>query len=415
MSDEQLFERTFPLFAEGWGMKERFPIFRHHPNLIYLDSAATTHKPREMIEALTSFYEKENATVHRAVYRSSLIATDKYNGTRESVRRFLNAEHLEEIVFTRGTTEALNLAAQSFGKIALSEGDEILISQAEHHSNIIPWQMIAKEKKASLRYIPIDEKGVLLWQGMIGPKTKIVALAHVSNVTGTVNPIEEIAKAAHEKGAVVVVDGAQGAPHMPVDVQKLGCDFYAFSGHKCYGPTGVGILYGKRELLEKMGPIQGGSDMIERVDLDAATFREPPLRFETGTPIIAPVVALKASLDFIEEIGRKNMEEHGQKLLKQAEELLQRIPGLRILGRAPKKGPIVTFTIEGVHPLDIATLLDLENIAVRSGHLCAQPLLRFFGKESALRASFAIYNTEEEIDRFAKSLSRAVFKLQPLS
>ena len=389
-------------------MKKRFPIFQHHPKLIYLDSAATTHKPREMIDAISRFYAEDYATVHRAIYKPSLKASERYNATRETVQKFLNAAHVEEIVFTRGTTDALNLVARSYGKIALQPGDEILITQMEHHSNIVPWQLIAEETKAILRWIPVDGQGVLQWKGTIGPRTKIVALAHVSNVTGTIHPIQEIALEAHKVGAVVVVDGAQGAPHMPVDVRELNCDFYAFSGHKCYGPTGVGVLYGKKHLLEKMPPVQGGGDMIEKVDMDRSTYQHPPLRFEAGTPIIAEVIALKTSLDFIEEIGRDVLYAHGQKLLTQATEQISSIPGLRILGTAPEKGPILSFSIDGVHPLDVATMLDLEQIAIRSGHLCAQPILRYFGLESSMRASFGIYNTSKDVDQFVSSLARIV-------
>ena len=382
-------------------MKERFPIFRHHPELIYLDTAATAHKPQEVIDALSQFYAQEYATIHRAIYRASLKATDRYNASRETAQQFLNARHFEEIVFTRGTTDGLNLVAQSFGRSFLKPDDEILISQMEHHSNIVPWQLLAQETKAKLRWIPIDARGVLQWQGEITPRTKLIAVAHISNVTGTLHPIQELAAAAHKVGAVLVVDGAQAAPHLPIDVQALGCDFYAFSGHKCYGPTGIGILYGKRALLEKMPPIQGGGDMIERVDLTGTTYQEPPLRFEAGTPIIAPAIALKTALDFVRENRRDENE-----LLHRATKNLSQIPGLKILGTAPNKGPILTFHIEGVHPLDLATLLDAKNIAIRSGHLCAQPLLRHFGVETAARISFGVYNTIEEVDRFAEELRR---------
>ena len=393
-------------------MRDRFPIFQRHPELIYLDSAATAHKPQEVIDALSLFYADDYATVHRAVYRPSLKATDQYNGSRETARKFLNAAHAEEIVFTRGTTDALNLVAKSYGKAHLKPGDEILISQMEHHSNIVPWQMLAAETGAHLRWIPASERGLLQWENQISPRTKIVSLAHVSNVTGTLNPIRQIARVARAAGAKIVVDGAQAAPHMPVDVQDLGCDFYAFSGHKCYGPTGIGILYGKKELLEQMPPIQGGGDMIERVDLASSTYQRPPLRFEAGTPIIGSAIALKAALDFIEQVGRSNIAAHGDLLLRQAEQEVLQIPGLRIIGTAPEKGPILAFSIEGVHPLDLATLLDLKNIAVRSGHLCAQPIIRAFGVESALRASFGIYNTPEEVALFARALKDAVLALR---
>lgn len=386
-------------------MRDEFPIFHAHPELIYLDSAATAHKPRCVIDALSQFYAQDYATVHRAIYRSSLKATEQYNETRATAARFLNAALPEEIVFTRGTTDAINLVAQSYGATFLKPGDEILISEMEHHSNIVPWQMAAKQTGATLRWIPMNDRGVLEWKGTITPKTKLVALAHVSNVTGTINPIAEICKAAHAVGAKMVVDGAQAAPHMRIDVQQLGCDFYAFSGHKCYGPTGVGVLYGKSELLEAMPPVQGGGDMIERVEREGTTYQMPPLRFEAGTPLIAQVIALKTALEFIEE----NRE--SDNLLAYATQHLQAIPGLKIIGTAPAKAAIITFSIEGVHPLDLASLLDLKDIAIRSGHLCAQPLLRKFGLTAAARASFGIYNTRSEIDLFAEAVAEIAIQL----
>ncbi|MES2274124.1 MAG: SufS family cysteine desulfurase [Chlamydiota bacterium] len=396
-------------------MRDEFPIFIAHPELIYLDTAATAHKPRCVIDALSQFYREEYATVHRAIYRSSALATEKYNQTRESAKNFLNAVYAEEIVFTRGTTDAINLVAASWGKTFLGPGDEILISEMEHHSNMVPWQMIAAATGASLRFIPMNAQGVLQWEGQITPKTRLVAIAHVSNVTGTVNPIAQIAVAAHKMGALILVDGAQAAPHMPVDVQLLNCDFYTFSGHKCYGPTGVGILYGKKSILEKMPPIQGGGDMIERVDLDKSTYQLPPLRFEAGTPLIAEVVALKTAFDFIEEIGRDQIAVYENELLLRATSGLKEIPGIQILGTAPEKGPILTFHIEGIHPLDLASLLDFKNIAIRSGHLCAQPTLRAFGKTVAARASFGIYNTPEEVDLFVCAVGQVVNQLQQQS
>lgn len=390
-------------------MRDEFPIFQKHSDLIYLDSAATTHKPQCVIDALTQFYAEEYATVHRAIYRSSIAATEKYNETRLAAARFLNAAHVDEIVFTRGTTDAINLVAQSYGGTMLKSGDEILISEMEHHSNIVPWQMIAQKTGATLRWIPMNDQGVLEWKGMINSKTKIVALAHVSNVTGTINPIAEIALAAHIFGAKMVVDGAQAAPHMKVDVQALGCDFYAFSGHKCYGPTGVGVLYGKKELLECMPPVQGGGDMIERVEMEQTTYQMPPLRFEAGTPLIAEVIALKTALEFIENHREEDS------LLAYATKQLSTVPGLKILGTAPKKGPIITFSIEGVHPLDLGTLLDLKNIAIRTGHLCAQPLLRKFGLTAAARVSFGLYNTKKEVDLLTEALTEIAHKLVTVS
>jgi cysteine desulfurase/selenocysteine lyase len=378
-------------------MRDEFPIFKKHPEWIYLDSAATAQKPQCVIDALTKFYSEDYATVHRAIYRYSLHASEQYRETRLTAARFLNASP-DEIIFTKGTTDALNLVAQSYGRKVLKPGDEILITEMEHHSNLVPWQMIAKETGATLRYIPFDTRGVLEWEGTITPRTKIVALAHVSNVTGTIHPIRAIADAAHAVGAKLVVDGAQAAPHLKIDVQALGADFYAFSSHKCYGPTGVGVLYGKKELLEEMPPLQGGGDMIERVELEETSYQLPPLRFEAGTPSIAGVIGLKTALEFVEK------HRHPDTLLGFATEKLLKIPGLKIIGTAPEKGPILTFHIEGVHPLDIATLLDLKNISIRSGHLCAQPLLRKFGLTAAARASFGLYNTREEVDQLIEAV-----------
>ncbi len=393
-------------------LREEFPIFTHQPDLVFLDSAATSHKPRGVIDALSYFYSAEYGTVHRAVYRSSMCASEKYRAAREAACRFLHAKEVDEIVFTRGTTDALNLVAASFAPTILRPGDEILVSQMEHHSNLVPWQMVAERTGAILRHIPINSQGILQWVGQITSKTKIVALAHISNVTGTKNPVEAIAKAAHAMGAVFVVDGAQAASHILVDVQAIDCDFYAFSGHKCYGPTGIGILYGKRELLEKMPPLQGGGDMISRVDLSVSTYAAPPLRFEAGTPLIGSAIALKAALDFIEGVGFDRIEAYETSLLRHATERMRSIDGLRILGEAPGKGPIIAFDLEQVHPLDLAMFLDVKNIAIRSGHLCAQPLLRFFGKESAARASFALYNTLEEVDLFCDALLLAARTLR---
>lgn len=376
-------------------MRDQFPIFEKHPELIYLDSAATAHKPKCVIDALTQFYADEYGTVHRAIYKGSLAATDKYNATRETVRKFLNAAHTEEIVFTRGTTEAINLVALSWGRTHLKPGDEICVSSHEHHSNFVPWQMLAQEKGLTL-------------VSAITPKTRLVALAHMTNVTGEIRPIADIVKQAKQVGAIVVVDGAQAAPHLKIDVQALGCDFYAFSGHKCYGPTGVGILYGKKELLDSMPPIYGGGDMIQRVDLDHTTYAEPPLRFEAGTPIIGSVIALNAALDFLE----KTEKGHEDRLRILLETELRQIDGLRILGESQNKGPLTTFTIDGVHPLDLATLLDLKNIAIRSGHLCAQPCLRSYGLEAAARVSFGLYNSEDDVSQFLEALKSVILKLR---
>jgi len=380
-------------------MRDEFPIFAKHPNLIYFDTAATAHKPACVIEALSRFYAEDYATVHRAIYQNSLHATELYNGARETVRQFLNAEKSEEIVFTRGTTDALNLVALSWGKAHIGAGDEIVVSEMEHHSNLVPWQLLAEKTGAKIRWIPMNLDGTLAWQEAIRPGVKLVAVGHISNVTGTINPIREIVEAAHRVGAVVVVDGAQAAPHQRVDVQALGCDFYAFSGHKCYGPTGVGVLYGKQSRLEEMAPIEGGGDMIESVTLEKTTFAKPPLRFEAGTPIIGSVIGLKAALEWMQRRGLEKLALHETKLRIRFEEQLKMIKGVKILGTAASKGALCTFVIEGVHPLDLATWLDLQKIALRSGHLCAQPTLKKFGLETAIRASFGAYNTVEEVDR----------------
>ena len=389
-------------------MKEQFPIFQHHPELIYLDSAATAHKPACVIDALTQFYARDYATVHRAAYRMAQMATEQYAQARETVRRFLNAKYSEEIVFTRGTTDSIHLVSRTF---PLQPGDVVLLSQLEHHSNLVPWQMLAKEKGIVLQWIPICPNGELDLRTPFSPQTKLVAITHISNVTGTVTPIPEIVREARRVGAAVLIDGAQAAPHIPLDMQALDVDFYAFSGHKCYGPTGIGVLYGKKEWLSKMPPLQGGGSMVEHVDFEESTYQEPPLRFEAGTPMIGPAIGLKSALEFLEQVGVKNAAAIEQHFLELATSQLQKIHGLRIIGTAPQKGPILTFTIDGVHPLDLASLLDCKNIAIRTGHLCAQPLLRLYGCEVVARASFAIYNTDEDIECFVRAVQQAVSML----
>lgn len=386
-------------------MRDKFPIFQTHPDLIYLDSAATTHKPYSVLEKLFQFYSSEYGTVHRAVYDLALQADEKYHRSRLEAAQFFSAEE-EEIVFTRGTTSAINFIAQALGDKFIEEGDEIVLSIMEHHSNIVPWHILAKKKRAKLLFLPIDDRGVLQWENAFSKRTKIVSLAHMSNVTGTINPIAKIAQKAKEKNAIVVVDGAQAACHIPIDVKELGCDFYAFSAHKCYGPTGLGILFGKKELLEKFDPIEGGGDMIEEVYPEYTTYQKPPLRFEAGTPNIASIVACKESLDFVK---KHSINPH---LLPMATEGMEKISGLKILGTAPEKGPIITFTIEGMHPLDIATFCNMKSIAIRSGHLCAQPLLRFFGLKEAARVSFGVYNTEKDVEKLLSALKELSLSLQ---
>lgn len=386
--------------------KEGFPQLQKE-GVIYFDSAATALKPQCVIDAITRFYSLEYGTVHRAIYDFAESATAKYSAVRTQIQKFLNAASPEEIIFTKGTTESINLVASSFGSF-LKAGDEVLISQMEHHSNIVPWQLVCQRTGAVLKIIPMNEKGELIL-GPITPRTKIVSIAHISNALGTLNPIKEIIQLAHAQGAKVLIDGAQSAGHLPIDVQDLDADFFAFSGHKVFGPTGVGILYGKKELLEKMPPYQGGGDMIEKVTFARTTFQKPPLKFEAGTPMIAEVIGLGAALSYIESLGRANIWAHGQELLAYATQKLS--PYVRILGTALQKGPILTFVIHGIHPLDLGTLLNLRKIAVRTGHLCAQPALDHFGVTAAVRLSFAPYNTIEEIDVFTDALQEIISQL----
>lgn len=386
-------------------MRDGFPFLRNHPNLAYLDSAATAHKPDCVIEALSRFYTHDYGTVHRAAYRQSLRATELYSEAREAARRFLNAASSDEIVFTRGTTDAINLVARAF---PFEPGDEILVSKLEHHSNLLPWQMIAQEKNLVLRWIDLQEDGSLDLRLPITPRTKLIAVAHVSNVTGSIMPLQEITAQAKRVGAAVLADGAQAAVHLPIDVQALDVDFYAFSGHKCYGPTGIGILYGKEHRLAAMKPLQGGGGMVRRVDLEESGYEVPPLRFEAGTPMSASAIGLKAALEFM---ANKNPS-HELGLLALATKRLEEIEGLRILGPLSDKAPILSFAIGGIHPLDLASFLDTKEIAIRSGHLCAQPLLRFFNLEHAARASFALYNTEEDVHRFADAVKAAATRLR---
>jgi cysteine desulfurase/selenocysteine lyase len=398
----------------GCNCRKDFPILS--TGLVYFDSAATSQKPQCVIDTLSQFYAQEYATVHRAIYRLAAEATERYHKVRARAATFLGAAFPEEIIFTRGTTESLNLIAASYGRTHLKRGDEIIISQMEHHSNIVPWQMLCKEIGAHLKVIPVDETGVLdlrvYEEELLSPRTKIVSIAHISNVTGTLNPLPRIIASAHAAGAIVAIDGAQSAGHVPVDVQALDADFFAFSGHKAFGPTGIGILYGKAALLEKMPPIYGGGDMIEKVTFEQTSFQKPPLRFEAGTPMIAEVIGLGAALDYIEMLGRQTIAAYEHELLLYATKALQTLKGIKIIGTAPEKGAIISFTIEGVHPLDLATLLDLQGFALRSGHLCAQPLLQRFGLSALCRVSFAPFNTFEEIDRFVQALESVAQQLR---
>lgn len=390
-------------------IKNSFPILDQEVNgspLVYLDSAASSQKPISVIEAVDSYYRTVNSNVHRGVHTLGTRATDLYEGAREKVRRFINADSTAEIIFNRGTTAGLNIVASSYACQNLTENDEIVITPMEHHSNIIPWQQAAKITGATLKYIPLQEDGTLSLDDVrstITKNTKIVAVAHVSNVLGTVNPIKEIAEIAHENGAVIVVDGAQGAPHTTVDVKALDCDFYAFSGHKMCAPTGIGVLYGKRKYLEIMEPVEFGGEMIDFVNLYDSTWKELPWKFEGGTPIIAGAVGLGAAIDFLTEIGMDNIYQHEQELVAYAMEKLKTIDDLIIYGPEQRAG-VITFNLGDVHPHDVATVLDSQGIAVRAGHHCAQPLMKWLEVTATARASFYLYNTKEDVDRLVEGL-----------
>ncbi|UHA72407.1 cysteine desulfurase [Paenibacillus sp. 481] len=394
----------------GRELREQFPILNQEVNghpLVYLDSAASSQKPRAVIEALKHYYEWDNANVHRGVHTLGSRATDAYEGAREKVARFINARRAEEIVFTRGTTTALNLVASSYARAVCGEGDEIVLTQMEHHSNLIPWQQVAKATGATLKYVPMQADGHITLadvEATITDRTKVVTMSYVSNVLGLVNPIKEIAQIAHRHGAVMVVDGAQSTPHMRIDVQDLDCDFYALSGHKMCGPTGIGALYGKKDLLNKMEPIEFGGEMIDFVDLHESTFKETPYRFEGGTPMIAGAVGLGAAIDFLNEVGLDNIERHEHELAQYALDKLSTIDGITIYGPKKDRVGLVTFNLDDVHPHDVATVLDAKGIAIRAGHHCCQPLMRWLNASSTARASFYLYNTEEDIDRLAAAL-----------
>ncbi|MCS0655917.1 cysteine desulfurase [Cytobacillus firmus] len=393
-------------------IRQMFPILDQEVNgkpLVYLDSAATSQKPVPVIEAIDKYYREYNSNVHRGVHTLGTRATDGYEGAREKVRKFINAKSTEEVIFTRGTTTSINTVAASYGRANLSEGDEIVISYMEHHSNIIPWQQVAKQTGATLKYLPLQEDGTISLEDVrttVTADTKIVSIMQVSNVLGVMNPIKEIAKIAHENGAIMVVDGAQSAPHMKIDVQDLNCDFLAFSGHKMCGPTGIGVLYGKKKHLEKMEPVEFGGEMIDFVGLYESTWKELPWKFEGGTPIIAGAIGLGAAIDFLEQIGLDEIEAYEHKLAAYAMEKMSAIDGMTIYGpkEASKRAGLVTFNIDDVHPHDVATVLDAEGIAVRAGHHCAQPLMKWLKVSATARASFYLYNTEEDIDKFVSGL-----------
>tara|TARA_B110000444_G_scaffold22802_1_gene18902 strand:- start:7497 stop:8699 length:1203 start_codon:yes stop_codon:yes gene_type:complete len=386
-------------------IKADFPIF-NSSDLIYLDNASTTQKPSKVLEEIDSFYKETNANVHRAIYSIGNEATRRFESAREKVAKFINAPSSKEIVFTSGATESINLLARSLVS-NLEPGDEILLSAMEHHSNIVPWQMMAEKFKVKIKYLPINKIGELDLNNSeqyFTSRTKIVSITHISNVLGTINPIEDLAKMAHKVGALFISDGAQGVPHMQVNVAKLGCDFYAFSGHKMLGPTGIGVLWGKTKLLEELDPFMGGGEMIETVSFEESTWNKIPYKFEAGTPNIAQAVGLGAAVDYLDSIGMKNIQEHEKKLTDYAFDKIKDIEGIRIHGSSKKKSGVISFNIKDIHPQDLAQFLDQDNIAIRVGHHCAQPLLSLLNETSTARISFYIYNSEEDIDKFCDSM-----------
>ncbi|HEY7502742.1 MAG TPA: cysteine desulfurase [Gemmatimonadales bacterium] len=403
--------------AEGFDVariRSDFPVLSQrtrggHP-LVYLDNAATTQKPRQVIEAVARFYANDNANVHRGLYELSERATAGFEAARERIARFVGAASAAEIVFTRGTTEAINLVAQSWGRSTLRPGDEVLVTAMEHHSNLVPWQLVCQQTGARLRAVPISDRGELdldAFERLLGDRTRLLAVGQVSNALGTVNPVRELAARAHARGALVLVDGAQSAPHLRINVAELGCDFFACSGHKLYGPTGIGILYGHGAVLEAMPPWQGGGDMIEQVGLETSTWAAPPARFEAGTPPIAQVLGLATALDYIEAVGLDSIVGWEADLLRLATERVRRIRGVRLVGTAPEKVGVLSFVLDGVHPHDVGTVLDDAGVAARAGHHCAQPVMERFGIPATVRASFAFYNTPEEVEALARGIERA--------
>jgi len=395
-------------------IRQEFPILNREVKgrpLIYLDNAATTQKPQQVLDALMHYYTNYNANIHRGIHTLAEEATAAFEQTRDAVKSFIGAGSREEIIFTRGTTEGINLVAYSWGRKNIQANDEIIISNMEHHSNIVPWQLLCEEKGAILKVIPINEKGELLleeYRKMLGPKTKMVSIVHVSNALGTVNPVKEMIADAHAVGALCLVDGAQSAVHLDINVTDLDCDFFAFSAHKLYGPTGVGVLYGKKAVLEVMPPFQAGGEMIREVTLQKTTFNDLPYKFEAGTPNIADVIAFKSALHFVQSIGKEKIRRHERDLMDYGQQELEKIPGLKIIGKAKEKVSVISFVIEKAHPQDIGILLDNRGIAVRTGHHCAQPLMDHFCIPGTARASFAIYNTRYEIDELVKGLLRVV-------
>lgn len=397
-------------------IRKEFPLLNitigKYP-LVYFDNGATSQKPQVVIDRMNTYYAAENANVHRGVHHLSQISTENFEKARTITQKFLNASKSHEIIFTKGTTDGINLVSSSFGKL-LEKGDEILISELEHHSNIVPWQMLAKEKELTLRYIPINSKGewdLSTLENLLTNKTKIVAVSHVSNALGTINPIEHIISLAHKKGAKVLIDGAQAVQHFSVDVQQLDCDFYVFSGHKIFGPTGVGVLYGKEEILNSMPPYQGGGDMIKTVSMKETVYNDLPHKFEAGTPDISGVIGLGAALEWFSTLDLKAVNAYEDELLEYAKNEMTTIPGMKFYGTSENKCSVISFLVEGTHPYDVGTLLNQQGVAVRTGHHCTQPIMEYFGIPGTIRASFSLYNTKEEIDLFITALKRAVTML----
>jgi cysteine desulfurase / selenocysteine lyase len=395
-------------------IREDFPILKkkvHGKNLVYLDNAATTQKPIYVIDKVNKYYTTMNANIHRGVHALSQEATEAFEGARIQIKQFINALGKNQIIFTRGTTEAINLVASSYGRTHIKEGDEIIISHMEHHSNIVPWQLLCKEKNAKLRVIPVNDAGELIYEEfekLVNEKTKFISIVYVSNSLGTINPVKNIIKYAHQFNIPVLIDAAQAVNHLRVDVQDLDCDFLAFSGHKIYGPTGIGALYGKVELLESMPPYQGGGDMISKVTFEETTFNELPHKFEAGTPDIAGAIGLGAAIEYINNIGIENIKEHEHSLLEYATKQIAEVPGLRIIGTAKEKTSVLSFVLENIHPHDIGTFLDFEGVAIRTGHHCTQPLMKRYNIPATSRASFAMYNTKEEVDVLVSGLKKII-------
>lgn len=395
-------------------IRKQFPVLHQKVNgrdLVYFDNAATTQKPASVIKALLDYYEGYNANIHRGIHTLAEKATRAYEETREASKQFINARHTEEIIFTRGVTEGINLVASSFGKAFIHAGDEIIISALEHHSNIVPWQFVCESKGARLHVIPVSDEGVLdieVFRKLLNEKTRLVSVNHASNSLGTINPVKEIISLAHSAGARVLIDGAQAAAHLDIDVQELDCDFYAVSSHKMYGPTGTGFLYGKKDLLDAMPPYQGGGEMISEVTFAKTTYNDLPYKFEAGTPNIADVIALRAAIEFIQQLGKDNIAAHEHELLQYATRRVAAVKGVRLVGTAPHKVSVLSFVVEGIHPFDIGQMLDARGIAVRTGHHCTQPLMDRLGIEGTVRASFAVYNSKNEIDALVEGLERVV-------